>query len=286
VVAHAFIGPRVDRSRVFLPLVVAALFSLVGLGVAAAGGERLLTTYQLRTATLDDLYDATAGGRVELEGRAEPATKILTAPFSGTECLAFTYEVEEYYPDDDGSDWHTLASGSLGVPFGLVTDGGGVLVRADERPELAISDDRTRIEVGGDEDPPERVREFVASAGVDAKETGRFDLGPLSVETGDRRRYTETRLVAGETVFVAGVARSHAAVTDVPVPDSVSAVVGPLAPTGLRGRIRRRLGGLPFTVSDASLAETATRSLVAGAAMVLFGSAFVGVGLVALLTSV
>jgi hypothetical protein len=271
---------------VFVPFAFGLVFGVVGLGVVVAGAERLLTADQLRTTTLDDLYDAAAGGRVELEGRAEPASRILTAPFSGTECLALTYAVEEYHPDDDGSDWHTLASGSLGVPFRLVTDGGEVLVRADEAPTFAVDDDRARIEVGGDEDPSERVRAFVAGAGVDAKETGRFDLGPISVETGDRRRYTETRLVAGETVFVAGLARSHAAVTDVPVPNTVSAVVGPFAPTGIRGRLRRRLGDLPFTVSDAPLAETATRSLLAGVAMVLFGSVFAGVGLVALAAAV
>lgn len=269
-----------------VPLLFAAVFGVVGLGVVAVGAERLWTTYQLRTTALDDLYDATAGGRVELEGRAEPADEILTAPLSDVECLAFTYDIEQYRPDDDGSDWQTLASGSLGVPFRLVTDGGEVLVRADRAPNFVIDDDRTRIEVGGGEDPPERVRQFVAGAGVDAKETGQFDLGPLSFETGDRRRYTETRLVAGETVFVAGLARSHASVTDVAVPNSVSAVVGPFEPTGLPGRVRRRFGGLPFTVSDAPLAETATRSLVAGVAMVLFGSVFTGVGLVALLTAV
>lgn len=270
----------------FVPLLFAAVFGAVGLGVVAVGAERLWTTYQLRTTALDDLYDATAGGRVELEGRAEAATRVLTAPFSGTECLAFTYEIEEYHPDDDGSDWHTLVSGSVGVPFRLVTDGGEVLVRADEGPTFAIDDGRTRIEVGGDEDPPERVREFVAGAGVETKETGRFDLGPLSIETGDRRRYTETRLVAGETVFVAGLARSHASVTDVPVPNAVSAVVGPFAPTGLLGRLRRRLGGLPFTVADAPLAETANRSLVAGVVMVLFGAVFAAVAVVALVSAV
>lgn len=261
----------------FLAPAVAAVFGLVGVAATLAGVERLWTTHQLRSTTLDDRYDATAGGRVELEGSAEAADEVLTAPFSGRDCLAYRFEVAEHHADDDGPDWHTLASGTAGVPFRLVTADGEVLVRADLGPEFDVADDRTRVEAGAGEDPPERVSAFVAGEGVDAKRTGTFDLGPLSVATGDHRRYTEHRLEPGETVFVAGLARSHALVADVPVPDSVSAVVGPLDHDGAVARVRSRLGGLPFTVADAPLAEAANRSLGSGLLLLLGGLVFVAV---------
>jgi hypothetical protein len=269
-------------------LAFAALFGLVGLGTVGFGVERLLRTYQLRSTALDDLTDATAGGRVGLQGRAESAGETLTAPFSDKTCLAFTYEIEKYGRDGDGSNWRRVTGGSAGVPFRLVVDGGEALVRADRDPDLLLDHEQTRFDVGRDEEPPERVRQFVAGdASVGTGLTVEVDLGPVSVELGERRRYTERLLRAGETSFVAGHARSHAAATDVAVPDSVGAVVGPFAheraSNGVLTRLRGRLAGLPFTVSDAPLSETdGSGSLVAGAMMTLIGTVFVGVALLIL----
>jgi hypothetical protein len=261
-----------------LPVLFVSVFVLIGVGLFFAGIGTVWTGYQIRSAEPDSVTDAADGGTVELEGTAEPIDgETIQAPFTGEECLAYTYEVEEYHHDDDGSNWDTKDSGGAGVPFELLLDTGSVVVRADEDPSFDVSDDRNRIHVDGGEAPPDRVREFIEDNDAVTSENHTVDLGITELSVGSRRRYTEQRLVPGETTFVAGVARNRSAATDVSLPRSASAVVGPPEVSGFVSKVQRRLTELPFTVSDAPMDEAAKRKLGQGALLTVFALVWLGI---------
>ena len=259
------------------------VFVLIGGVAAVTGATQLWRAYQFSNTEPDTVAEAASGGRASLQGTAASADETLTAPFSGTDCLAFEYQIKEYRDDrdDPGGDWRLLDSGRLAVPFLLRCGDGDVLVEADRDPELYLGDDRDRLHVGSGETPPERVRAFVEEeTDRHPKRVDEFDLGPVSVGTGRRRRYTEVRLEPDETAFVAGRADSPGA----DAPDRAAAVVGPDETddgAGLLARARGYYRQIPFTVSDAPLGETAKRSIAAGVLLVVLGGVFVGVGVLA-----
>ncbi|MFC6953146.1 GIDE domain-containing protein [Halorubellus litoreus] len=243
-----------------LPLAFLSMFLLVGLGVAAYGVANLRTYVQLKSMTPTDAH-AVGSGLVEVEGEAAPGPRTLEAPFSGEECLAYEFEVERYHADDDGSNWQTKASGTRTVPF-LVTDETGTV--GVKPTEAGLSVDRDyRIVVGNDEQPPARVRAFLAREDDLDHDTASFDVAGISIG-GDRHRFTERRLDPGESAYAAGRAEPTTAV-DGESPTVVDANDG--------GRFGS-LFGAPFVVADAGEGEAEWRHLKLGVGSLLFGALF------------
>jgi len=259
-----------------LGVAVVGVFLLVGVGILVAGGRALWTGYRIRTTETNAARQVLAGEPVDLQGQARPHEETLEAPFSGRSCLGYQYEVEEYRHDDDGSNWHTVDSGTEVVPFLLDLGNGSVLVDA-ERADLDIGDDQHRQTVGGGDEPPKRIKRFVAANDSLSSENKSLDLKIAEIDYGDRRRYTENVLLPEETCFVSGVGRTTG--TDLQVPRGASAVVGPPRERG-EGRLadlRDWLNPLTFYVADAPKGTAAKRQLFRGALLSLFGLFAVGI---------
>jgi hypothetical protein len=146
-----------------------------------------------------------ADGPVEVEGTATPSDGTIESPLTKTPCLAYEYEIEELQSSGKNSSWNTLDEGRGTVPFRLEDETASVRVDS-EGATLALSTDAT-AEVGGGEPEPERVREFLETeSDLDSQNTS-FDLGPLSLATGNDRKYHERRLDPDSEAYVLGQSR-------------------------------------------------------------------------------
>lgn len=257
-------------------VVVIGVFLLVGLAMFGGGLRSLWTAYRIHSGTTAATMAVASGGPVDVEGEARVHEETLEAPFTGRDCLAYDYQVEEYHPDDDGSNWTTVDSGSDGVPFLLDLDRGTVFVDPAEAV-VDVGDDRDRTTVDGGTEPPERIAQFLAAEESLESENRSLDLRIAELDYGDRRRYTEHVLSPGETTYVSGVGRGHTEASTT-LPRAASAVVGPPDDGGgLLARLRRRLDPLTFYVADAPKGVAAKRRLFRAAILLLFGLAFTAI---------
>lgn len=142
-----------------------------GLWLVYSGAKNLKRAYAIWS---NDPVDAGSlhveEGVVEAEGTAEPIDEVASAEYTGTDCLAYTYEKErtkERADLDEGTEteWHTVDSGSGSVPF-------------------YVSDD-------------------TGQAAVDP-EGATFSLKPTRVDSGAKTRKYEALLEPGDNVHVFG----------------------------------------------------------------------------------
>jgi hypothetical protein len=170
------------------------------------GGRRLRTVYHiLQNDPLDVRSVNGHSGPVEIEGTAVPDDDhgTITAPFSGAECLACSYEVQELRSSGKHSSWQTLDEGQGGVDF-LVDDGTG-RVRVDPHgSDIRLDGDTLSVSPGTV--LPDRLANYVESTEEVDKQDGTMDLLVTEVNTGNKQRFIERRLDVGETVYVYGQA--------------------------------------------------------------------------------
>ncbi|MDS0259454.1 E3 ubiquitin ligase family protein [Haloarcula sp. S1CR25-12] len=191
-------------------MVVAQLLTLAALAVGGyfcyTGGRRLTTVYHiLRSDPLPVRELHGHRGPVEIEGRAvEGDDGTVAAPFTGSRCLAYTYEAEELRSSGKTESWETLDTGMGGVDF-VVDDGTG---RVKVDPAGAdIHLESHSVTVPPHTELPERIARYVAATdGVDPQD-GVVDLKVTQFKVGNKQRFTERRLDVGETVYVYGQAR-------------------------------------------------------------------------------
>ena len=247
-----------------VPVAFVSLFLLVGLAILGYGLLSFRTYAKIRLRSPTDAH-AVDSGAVEVEGEAKTGERTLEAPFTGESCLAYEFEVEKYRHDDDGSNWHTRAEGAEAVPF-RIADGTGVVGVEPTDSSLSVERDY-RVVVGRDETPPERVQAFVDGRDDLDHDTGSFDLGPVSIGTGDKQRFTERRLEPGMEAYVTGRAEPTVAV------DGATPTVGDTARGGILGSILAE----PFVVADAGEDEVKWRYLKLGVGATLFGALFTAI---------
>ncbi|WP_276272725.1 GIDE domain-containing protein [Haloarcula litorea] len=232
------------------------LVELVGVAALAVGGylchagwRELRTVYHVLRGDPHPVRELDGyTGPVEVEGTAaadEAGT--VTAPFTGSECLAYTYEVAELRSSGKSSSWHTLDEGAAGVDF-LVDDGTG-RVRVDpDGADLRLGEHSVRVSPGTE--LPDRLAEYVAATDAVDEQDRTVNLLVTELHVGNEQRFTERRLDVGESVYVYGQARRG----DAPDwgSDRVDAVLGagPGAPV--------------FVVSDTGERATAWRFARAG----------------------
>lgn len=253
-------------------LAIASAFALVAVSYGAS--ELRVAAHLLRTRPASVL-DATDGGPIELRGEARSARGTLEAPFSGTDCLVCVYEVEEYRSSGKSSSWQTIDSGEKYIPF-LLSDGSASVLTEPPGADFRLTRD-ARIEVEGGTRPPDRIARYIESEDeVDSQDTS-IDLGLFELTTGNDRRFVEYRLDPGSEVHVLGLARHDTTVAT--RSGQVNAAVG-IDPDALDPsrwvRLRHRLFGHPFLISDRS-----ERRLGITAALVGAGAVLAGVGAVA-----
>jgi len=176
---------------------------LVGLGMAGAaslgggwwcwhrlGQARLLAdmpTSKIRSA---------AQGYVELYGVLQPGPgEPLSAPLTGQPCLWWRYRIEEYRASGKYKSWRVVESASSEGWLGLADGSGQCLINpvgAEVRP-------RHRHVWHGDQRYPRDAQGHGLLLGL---------LGGL-LDSGERYRYIEERLHAGEPLYALGEFRSH-----------------------------------------------------------------------------
>lgn len=202
---YALAGPPPDMAEPgFDPILLLFVVPLGLLGAwgLASGLRTLVVWWRLRASDAAAAYDLRAGP-VELDGRASVFDTTVPAPFTdGGETLLYHYDVERYRPDDDGSDWETVDSGTVGVPFVLTCDGVDIVVDPTDA-DLHLSHQQ-RIRLGGDETPTGALARFIEDNDEVTHRAGTVELGPLSLTTGTTHRFTASRLDPGERVYVAG----------------------------------------------------------------------------------
>lgn len=251
-------------------LAIAALAWIVCLGFGIR--ELQLANHVLRSRP-NSVVEAPGGGPVELRGTAEPVGRALRSPFAETACVAYEYEVEEERNTKNGRTWATIHSGERYVPFRL-NDGSGSVLIEPPGADFRFTTER-RLEVDGGDAPPEPIRRFIAETeAVDDQERS-VDLRLFELRTGKDRRFVERRLDVGETAHVLGTARYDS--TSKKAGDVNAAVgIGEAALSERRSvRIRHRLFGYPFVISDRSERAIGLRALAFGVTAIAAGSALV-----------
>ncbi|MFP8956015.1 GIDE domain-containing protein [Natrialbaceae archaeon A-CW3] len=246
--------------------------ALLALGLIAAiaflvyGLWELRLAYRIYANDPDTVLDATNGGSVELAGTVAIEEDVLESPFTHTDCVAFSYTIEERRSSSSnkGSNtkWVDIDSGTYWVPFRLDDQSGSVLVDpSGARFRLSRN---SSIRVTGGDDPPEPIAQFIASNEDISDENTSLSLGPLEMSTGRTRRYRERRLDVGAPVHVLGTARHDSTVSrDV---GQVNAAIEASKPAsdGWISWIRHRVFGPPFVVFDVSESRAARRVAFTG----------------------
>lgn len=227
-----------------LPTLFGAAMVLVG-GVVLLVSARYVwrATAVYRAAPVDSIRGVDPGSLVRASGTAERGDDgVVVAPFSGTDCVALRYAVEERRPSVVVLPWFVTVHTATGaVGFDVRTDAGTVPVVEPVRT-VALSTDRVAA-VDPGEELPETIRSFVAGHG-DIPVTTVWHrrpplVGPLfrALSLG-RRRYLEQRAAVGDEITVVGRVAADGAGVD-------PLVVSDRSPTGtVLGMARTTLGGV------------------------------------------
>lgn len=185
------------------------LFTLAGLGFVALGlamgwyGLRPLAVVPsvLRADIRDPSEVTDTGAFVVCRGVGTVSSETVTAPFTGTRCLGFEFEVTERQPFGTGIPWFQahLDDGVATRPFTLDGPTGTLhVVPASKR--FSLDTESTVVTVGSTEAPPERIRRFVeVRDGLDPVAGWAKAIPGLGT-----RRYVERRIDPGKEYIVAG----------------------------------------------------------------------------------
>lgn len=175
---------------------------LVGGIIGYFGVRKLPTLHQMITGDPVDIRDLVYhDGPVEIEGTATVDEETATGLFSGTECLAYEYEAQEYRSSGKSSSWQPLDDGGRAVPF-LVEDETGTVTVDPTDAELHLSSWQERVK--GGHEPPERIRRYIKmSEDVDSQQKS-MNLVVTEFNYGNDQRFIERRLDPGESVYVYG----------------------------------------------------------------------------------
>ena len=193
-----------------LPQLVAVAALAAAGYLLLVGGRELRTVYHiLRSDPLPIRELHGYRGPVEIEGRAvEGEDGTVTAPFTGSRCLAYTYEVEELRSQGKGESWETLDTGMNGVDF-VVDDGTG-RVRVDPTgADIHLESKSVTVPAGTE--LPERLARYVDATDSVDRQDRTMNLLVTELNVGNRQRFTERRLSVGEDVYVYGQASEGAA---------------------------------------------------------------------------
>lgn len=175
-------------------------------------GFKLLKRKRLMENTPTSNVRSLAMGFCEIYGEAKTGIDgVLKSPFSGEDCLYFSYKIEEYRRSGKRSRWVTINKGSDYVPFMLDDDTGMVLVNPGQA-EFDIPTDNVFSSSTG-KDAPLAITSFLQKKGLAA--TGLLGWNKTM-------RYTESFIRPGEWLYILGTAKDN------PRVDEATAVHGHL----------------------------------------------------------
>ncbi|MFC7251343.1 GIDE domain-containing protein [Halomicroarcula sp. GCM10025324] len=251
-----------------LPQLLTLVFAGVGLYLLGTGLRQLRPVYHILRNDPTPVRSLSGhSGPVEIQGTAVAGDDgTVTAPFTGSECLAYTYEVEELRSSGKNSHWETLDSGQAGVDF--VVDDGTDRVRVD--PTGAdVHFEAHSVTVAPGTELPDRLARYVESTDSVEAQDRTVNLLVTELHVGNKQRFIERRLDVGEQVYVYGEARRG------PAPEWGSNLVDAVVGAG---------DATPaFVISDTSERGTAWRIARESLVRLVLGAVFTAVVLVFLL---
>jgi hypothetical protein len=182
-------------------------------------------------------------GPVEISGvaRVDGDTGTAFAPFSGTDCLAYEFEAQEYRGGGQHAHWETVDEGLRAVPF-LVEDDTGAVSVDPRGAELHLEEEKLTIDPG--ERPPEQIERYIGHTEDLELQNDTIDLLVTELNTGNKQRFVERRLDIDGSVHVYG--------------DVDRAPAGEWGSRTIDAVIQRG-EGVPLVVSDAPERDTAWR---------------------------
>ncbi|MFB6222817.1 MAG: GIDE domain-containing protein [Haloarcula sp.] len=253
-----------------LPQLVGLVFLIFGGFLLVRGGRELRTVFHiLRNDPMPVRSLDGYTGPVEITGTAaaDEDAGAVTAPFTGSECLAYSYEVEEFRSSGKHSNWETLDEGQAGVDF-VVDDGTG---RVRVNPNGAdVRFESQSVTVAPGTELPDRLAEYVERTEAVEAQDGSLNLLVTEVNLGNKQRFTERRLDVGEEVYVYGLAQRG------PATEWGSSLVDAVVGDG---------DGTPvFVISDTGERDTAWRVARGGVLETALGLVATGIGGIALLS--
>jgi hypothetical protein len=159
-------------------------------------GFKVLQHKRLIENTPTSTIRGLAMGLAEIKGKAEPAQKqILKSPFSGSDCVYYSYTIEEYRNSGKNSHWVTIKSGNQWYPFFVRDDTGAVLIDP-AGAEVDIPADHV-FNSGSGNDAPLEIVQFLNSQNLSS--TGLFGWNK-------KMRYTEFFVAPGDHLYILGSA--------------------------------------------------------------------------------
>lgn len=182
---------------------LSTLFFMAGLGLFSWGFGTFKKLQFVRSTPTSKIRSM-AQGNVEITGEAKQLNQNLESPFTGEECLFYSYKVEEYQKTNSKRRrrrWKTIDSGEEKIRF-AVDDGTGLAVIEPEGSKVDLETSNT-FTVSGRDTPPERVQNFIEQN--DNVNEGSNELISL---TDNRRRYTEEFLKPGTELYIFGYSDS------------------------------------------------------------------------------
>ncbi|WP_049985486.1 hypothetical protein [Halobellus rufus] len=182
--------------------VVGLGFITLGLAIGWYGLRPLTVVPRVLSASVQDPSTITDDESFSVcRGVANESGETLSAPFTGSRCLGFEFEVTERQPFGIGIPWFQahLDDGVATRPFTLDGPRGGLDVVPSSK-RFALDTESTVVTLGANETPSERIQRF-----VDVRD----DLEPVAkwiqILPGlGTRRYVERRIDPGEEYLVAG----------------------------------------------------------------------------------
>lgn len=238
-----------------------------GVAISALGWRRLEPAWHvLRNDPIpvrDLLY---RDGPVEVEGvaRVNEEARTATALFSGTACLAYEYEAQEFRGGGQHSHWETVDEGLRAIPF-FVEDNSGTVSVDPRGAELHLETETLTIEPS--ERPPERIERYIRQTEDLELQNDTIDLVITELNTGNKQRFIERRLDVDEPVHVYGAAG------DAPAGEWGSGQVDAVV---------ERIEEIPLVISDSSERGTAWRLTKSRLTLFALGAIVTLVGLVGL----
>lgn len=157
---------------------VAFLFGLLFL----FGGISELKKSMIVKNTPTEKVSSASIGRTEIKGTAKKMNDLISKPFSSGNAILAEWEIQEYNPSDEGSDWDIVDKGREFVNFYLEDDTGRIEVEPDKDSRWVFEEDKQRF--GHHEERNEYIKDFCEKKDIhmDKSEKRRFTMKCLEPE--------------------------------------------------------------------------------------------------------
>jgi len=183
-------------------LIISALLILLAFGAAAQGFENLKKRYapgQMRV----DRIDRADRGWAEVNAGVTPTDEVLTAPFSGLDCVCYEIVVEEKHEYAEGAEWAVSSRFQNGVPFYLEDESGSILVDPYGADLQMAARYEERVPAGVV--PPDPLRSFGETLPeTDPEQAEALDLNLFTCQTNRDTRFLEYHISPDDLVWVFG----------------------------------------------------------------------------------